>query len=67
MLKNAKLWRKKAHLSENLLCKNKMWCMADTHSDTCACAKVIWDLNLTQEDVNKISNFHEIAQNSQKL
>ena len=41
-----------------------MWCAADNDSYMChICAKGFLDSNLNQSVIDKISNFHEIAQN----
>ena len=53
------------YLTENRLSWNGMCCAADNHNYMChSCAKEFLDSNLNEAVNDKISNFHEIAQNS---
>ena len=46
--------------TESQLTKNKMWCAADNHNDTChTCSKGFLESNLNEADINKISNFYK--------
>ena len=61
--KKRKIGKRNLYLTENWLCRNKIWGVADNHNFVCHIfAKGVLD-SIFNQAVDKTSNFHEIAPN----
>ena len=63
-VKKRKIGNGNLYLTENRLSRNEMLSTEDKHNYMChICAKGILDSNFNQADIDKLSNFYEIAPN----